>query len=155
MRSNLMDSPWRIEVLGWLRAVHRARVITRFRSQQTGLLLAYLAINSHRSHPRSELVELLWPEGDPEAGSLNLRVALSSLRRQLEPPGVPPHSVLLADRSSIRLNPAAVSTDVAEFETALQAAGRHSPERSRPGDENGSSTARVQHLIEAELPFSS
>jgi class 3 adenylate cyclase len=65
-------------------------------------------------------------------------VALSSLRHQLEPPGVPQGAVLIADRNSVKLNPAAVTTDVAEFEAALQSA-----ERTKSGIE------RIQHLTDA------
>ena len=54
------------------------------------VLLAYLAYHSHRSHPREELIEFLWPESDPRAGSVSFRTALASLRRQLEPPDIPP-----------------------------------------------------------------
>src|SRR5260370_11060612 len=113
-----MDAPWRIELLGWLPAAQGDRVVARFRSQRTGSLLAYLAYYGHRSHPREVLIELLWPERDLEAGRNSFRVAISSLRRQLEPPGLPPGTVLVADRSFVRLNPAACITDVAEFESA-------------------------------------
>ena len=61
------------------------------------------------------LEEGLWPEAEPEAGRLRLRVALSALRRQLEPPGVTPGGVLIADRSTVRLNSEAVTTDVADW----------------------------------------
>jgi predicted ATPase/DNA-binding SARP family transcriptional activator/class 3 adenylate cyclase len=119
-----MDAPWRIELLGWLRAVHGDRVVSRFRRQKTGVLLAYLAYYPQRSHARDALTEMLWPERDPEAGRRDLRVALSSLRHQLEPPGVPPGAVLITDRACVQLNPAACTTDVAAFEAALQAASR-------------------------------
>ena len=46
----------------------------------------------------------------------------------LEPPGVPDGSVLVTDRHFAGLNPAAVSTDVAEFESALKAAAAGPPE---------------------------
>jgi hypothetical protein len=52
-----MESLWRIGMLGWLPAVGEERVITRFRTHQTGALLASLAYHSHRSHPREELIE--------------------------------------------------------------------------------------------------
>jgi class 3 adenylate cyclase/DNA-binding SARP family transcriptional activator len=117
-----MDVRWRIQLLGRLQATQGGRVVSRFRSQKYGLLLAYLAYHQHSSHAREELVELLWPEGDPDAGRLNLRVALSWLRQQLEFPGSPTQGVILADRVSVRLNPAAVTTDVAEFEATLKAA---------------------------------
>jgi DNA-binding SARP family transcriptional activator len=39
------------------------------------------------------------------AGRDNLSTTLSSLRRQLEPAGVPAGSVLVADRQDVGLNP--------------------------------------------------
>jgi predicted ATPase/DNA-binding SARP family transcriptional activator/class 3 adenylate cyclase len=121
-----MDARWRIDLLGGLRAEGCDRVITRFRTQKTGGLLAYLAYSMERRHPREELTELLWPESDLSAGRQSLNQALYVLRRQLEPPGVPSGAVIVADRFSVQLNPAACATDVAEFEAALQAASRAS-----------------------------
>jgi predicted ATPase/DNA-binding SARP family transcriptional activator len=119
-----MDALWRIELLGQLRAVHADRIITRFRTQKTGALLAYLAYYSQRAHPREELIELLWPEREPQAGRRNLRVELTSLRHQLEPPGLPFGAVLVTDRAKVQLNPMACTPDVALFEAALQQAAR-------------------------------
>lgn len=110
--------------MGQLRATQWARRITRFRTQKTGALLAYLAYFSERAHPREVLIELLWPECNPTAGRHNLSMALSSLRNQLESPGVMPGTILQADRQQIGLNAAAVTTDVAVFNSALQAASQ-------------------------------
>src|SRR5438128_1229170 len=117
-----MPTRWRIQLLGGLRAESADRAVTRFRTRKTAALLAYLAYYCDRSHPREVLRELLWPEEDPATTRPKLRVALSSLRRQLEPPGVPPGAVVGADRTSVRLNPETCATDVAEFEAALQGA---------------------------------
>jgi DNA-binding SARP family transcriptional activator len=97
-----MDAPWRIELLGWLRATHDDRVVTRFRTRKTGSLLAYVAYHRSRSHPRDELIELFWPELDLDAGRVSHRMALSSLRRQPEPPACPraPSSSPIAPPSS-------------------------------------------------------
>jgi hypothetical protein len=38
-----MDTRWRIELLGWLRATQRERVVTCFRARRTRALLAYVA----------------------------------------------------------------------------------------------------------------
>ena len=116
-----MNTPWRIEMLGWLRAQSGDLTLTRFRTQKTALLLARLAFYPRRAHPREELADLLWPDADRDSGRNRLKQSLAILRRQLEPPGTPAGSVLIADRLSVRLNPAAVFTDVAEFEAALHA----------------------------------
>ena len=139
------DMQWRIELLGGLRAISSERVITRFRTQKTGALLAYLAYHLPRpllskggsrggiAHPREVLFELLWPECDPDAGRNRLSTELASLRHQLEPPGVPRGAVIVADRTSVCLNSAAVTTDVAEFEAAVQSAGRATDSTARAG----------------------
>src|SRR5262249_53363358 len=44
------------------------------------------------------------------------------LRHLLEPPGIPPGTVILADRASVRLNPAAVMVDAVEFVRELSQA---------------------------------
>jgi class 3 adenylate cyclase len=126
-----MDVRWRIEMLGGLRAVQGERVLTRFRTQKTGALLAYLAYYPQRAHPRDELIERFWPEADPHAASNSLSQALSSLRQQLEPPGVSAGSVLIANRAAVRFNPEAITTDVAELDTALHAAAAAASDAER------------------------
>ncbi len=123
-----MNTPWRIEMLGWMRAQSGDLTVTRFRTRKTALLLARLALFPQRTHPREELADLLWPEADQETGRNNLKQSLAILRRLLEPPGTPAGGVLIADRGAVRLNPAAVSTDVCDFEAALRDAAR-SPEK--------------------------
>src|SRR5260370_42558967 len=83
-----METRWRIELLGGLRAVQADRVVSRFQTQKIGLLLAYLAYFPQRTHQREALIEMLWPECDSQAGRNNLSVSLSWLRRQLEPRSV-------------------------------------------------------------------
>src|SRR5690348_1724002 len=100
-----MDVRCRIELLGGLRVQQGERIITRFRTQKCAVLLAYLAYYRQQAHPREVLIEMLWPECEPGVGRQRLWLALSSLRRQLEPPGVPSGTVLQADRFNVRLNP--------------------------------------------------
>ena len=120
----MFAEPWRIDLLGHLSAQQAGRVITRFQTQKTASLFAYLAYFQNRHHPRESLVDLLWPEAAPEAGRMSLRAALASLRRQLEPPGVPAGSVLIANRAHVWLNPTSVCVDVHQFQQALQAAAK-------------------------------
>jgi len=122
-----------IELLGTLRVRQAQRQITRFRSQKTGGLLAYLAYYAHQTHSREVLIDLLWPQLELAAGRNNLSTALSSLRNQLEPPGVPAGAVLVADRASVGINLLALTTDVSLFETHLRSAdqARNEAERVR------------------------
>ncbi len=119
-------------MFGRLSARRGAEVIERFATSRTAALLARLALHPQRTHPREELIDLLWPLSEMDAGRLSLRVAAASLRRQLEPPDVPSGSILIADRSSLRLNPLACRTDVGAFEAALTAAARTAcPDKKR------------------------
>lgn len=114
---------WTIQLLGGLSVDSPQRQITRFRTQKAASLLAFLAFYT-AFQPRETLCDMLWPEAEPEVGRHNLSNALSFLRHVLEPPGVPPGTVILADRASVRLNPAAVRVDVIEFESELDKASR-------------------------------
>lgn len=133
-----MGERWQFQLLGGFSAQQADRVITRFQTHKTGALLAYLAYYLARPHPREELIALLWPESALDQGRQSLSVALSSLRHQLEPPGVSAASVLLANRATVQLNPEACATDVATFEAAIQSAAQA---RSR--------LEKTQHLLEA------
>ncbi len=92
--------------------------ITRFRTRRVALLLAYLGLFPSRNHFRDEVGDLLWPEADDEVLRRNLRQAMSTLRKALEPPPVPYGTVLQTQQGRLRLNPEAIETDVVEFERA-------------------------------------
>ncbi len=120
--SGTMITPWRIEFFGGLRAISDGREIVRFQTRKTGLLLAYLAYNLREDHSRDELMELFWPDSEWDRGSQSLSQALTSLRKQLEPPGVPLSTFLIAPRRFARLNPSSITTDVAEFLSLIESA---------------------------------
>ena len=71
-------------------------------------LLAYLAMESGQ-HPRDHLVELLWPDTDPDRSRSSLRRTLSTLRTALGGRWVD------ADRSLIGMDHTGVTLDVVEF----------------------------------------
>jgi DNA-binding SARP family transcriptional activator len=123
---NPMIEIWTIQLLGTLSARQGEHTLTRFRTHKTGALLAYLAFHADRAHPREVLSELFWPDSEDGAGLHSLRMALTSLRKQLEPPGVPVGAVLRTDRNGVQMNPVLVTTDVAAFENALKHAARAS-----------------------------
>jgi DNA-binding SARP family transcriptional activator len=124
-----MQVQWTIQLFAGLRAESECRVVTRFPTQKTGVLLAYLAYHLHRSHHRDALIELLWPELAPPSARNSLSKALSFLRHDLEPPGIPDGTILLANHSAVQLNPAEVATDVTLFE--LVHAGAKGPRVKR------------------------
>lgn len=75
-------------------------------------LLAYLAVEGGE-HPRDRLVELLWPEGDPEKSRSSLRRTLSTLRTALGGRWVE------ADRTMVSFRGPDVSIDLDEFTEAV------------------------------------
>jgi DNA-binding SARP family transcriptional activator len=138
---------WSIQLLGGLCAAAEDRIVTRFRTQKTALLLAYLAYFGQRSHSREELIELLWPGCKLDAGRSSLSREHCWLRAELEsgtpwagwntllgantapagepdPTRRPDGTLLMADRFTVRLNPVGFTTDCARFEAALLAAER-------------------------------
>jgi len=102
------------------------RATARFPTRKTACLCAWLALRPDRSHSRESLIEMLWPEVEPDSGRNRLSTALSAIRAALAQPGVDVDSVLVADRFSVRLKSNAMRTDVREFEKAVEAA-RQSP----------------------------
>jgi predicted ATPase/DNA-binding SARP family transcriptional activator len=114
-----MDVLWRAELFGGLKLICQDRTVTRFKTYKTGAVLAYLCQNNQLI-PRETLMEMFWPDAELDAARNSLRVALTSLRRQLEPPGVPAGKVLIADHIQVQINRQALMTDVAQFEAGLE-----------------------------------
>lgn len=115
-------------MLGTFEAKTRERAVSRFRTRRVAALLAYLALNPKRVHTRDEIAELLWPEADEATSRRNLRQALHTLRKVLEPPTIPAGSVLRVEQSLISLNRESITTDIAEMEALIETA-RH-PDQS-------------------------
>lgn len=140
----ILGQPWRIQLFGGVRALAGDESIEKFRRGKEARLLAYLAFHLKQKHPREQVVDRFWPDAELNAGRLNLRVALVSLRRRLEPPGTPQNSVLIADRTAIQLNSLVVVTDVIMFEKALAAADHVANDRQ----------LRINHLLESVQLYS-
>ena len=126
----MLNEPWRIQFFGSFRVTSGSRQLVRFRTHRAAVLLAYLAYYLNKEHAREALAEMLWPDVDPLSARTSLRQELASLRRQLEPPGVPSGTVIRATRSSVQLNPSAVITDVGDFALATWKANR-APAKAR------------------------
>lgn len=111
----MLGPSWQIRLFGGLFAERVGHPLVRFQTRKTGGLLAYLAYHLPDVISRDLLIEQYWPELDIDGGRNSLSVALTSLRRQLEPPDVPPGSVIVSTRLGVRLNGDTVRTDVQEF----------------------------------------
>lgn len=94
-------------------------------------LLAYLAVERERDHPRDELAAMLWPANDAATARGNLRRTLADLRRVIEVPMVAGlvagmgagRELFIAQRETIRLLPA-FALDVRDFaNSAVSGAG--------------------------------
>jgi predicted ATPase len=109
---------WRLRLLGAVQVHAGRQALDRLPSRAASALLARLALQPGRDHPREELVELLWPGVALEVGRNRLRQTLSTLKSLLEADGAP---VIAADRMSVRLVSGAVSCDALQFEQAARA----------------------------------
>lgn len=116
-----------VALLGRLQLIHGSVRIEHFRTRKSALLLAYLSYYSHRQHSREELADLYWPELAMDAARHNLRQAVSTLRRYLEPDPAERGSLLRCNNTHIQLDPTRVQTDVDEFRALLDQ-GRREPE---------------------------
>lgn len=119
-------TPWRAHLFGSFRVVRQGwsgqaeTELTRFESKRAVALLAYLILHADLPQPREVLVDRIWPEADLTAGRNRLKQALSSLRRQLEPPGTSPGSVLAATKTTVMVRSRGIGSDYADLLLALQ-----------------------------------
>ena len=77
-------------------------------------LLALLAVAGSRGLTRDKILAYLWPESSSESARHALEQLLYSIRKQVPAP-------VIAGVDPLRLNPAVVETDVAEFTRAIAA----------------------------------
>ena len=109
-----------IRALGPLRVGIGSRWIERSDWRSGRARRLFLALLSHRFRwiPKERLIELLWPESDPERGENSLRQSIHVLRRLLEPDALKGVSAyVLVQGDACRLDPGQnVVYDVAEFE---------------------------------------
>ena len=78
-------------------------------------LLAFLATAPEAGRSRDQVLLHLWPDSTPARARNVLKQTLYALRRDLLAP-----DLVLQDGDRLRLNPGALTSDVAEFEAALE-----------------------------------
>jgi DNA-binding SARP family transcriptional activator len=141
-----MNTVCTIYLLGQMRVQQGAHTTHHFRTQRARSLLAYLAYHLHIPQDREVLIGMLWPDYSPDRGRNCLSIELTSLRHLLEPPGVAKGTIILADRYTVQLNPALVTTDVGDLTGSLDRAAR-----TRDAAERTSLLARAIDLYTGRL----
>ena len=112
---------WSVRLLGAIEADDGQRVLSSFATRAVAQLLARLALEPERDHPREELIELLWPGVAMSTGRNRLRQALSTLKTQLEGRDKTRPSVLEANRTCVRVVAGAIDSDVRKFNRLVEA----------------------------------
>ena len=109
-----------ISLLGSFRVTLDDQPVTGFESNKVRALLAYLAVEAERSHSRSKLAGMLWPEMPETTALSNLRYALADLRSAIgDRTAQPPY--LRISRQYIQFNTSSENwLDVRVFEALLE-----------------------------------
>lgn len=91
-------------------------------TREKALHLLHLLITLRRKRPHKEqIVDILWPDLDPETGDRDFRVALNALQNALEPDRAPrtPSQYIIRSELNYSLNLGEIWLDVDEFEKYL------------------------------------
>src|SRR6266545_5899062 len=113
-----------LSLLGPLQIMRDGQPIAGLTYDKVRALLAYLAVEADRPHPREALAGLLWPDQPEEHARHNLRQALTTLRHALGDQAAPP--LLLISRALVQFNSANdYALDVATFSMLLASYQTH------------------------------
>ena len=106
-----MSADLSITTFGDLTIRQKGEIKSGFSSRKTEALLVYLAVEKESAHRRESLFTLLWPGMPEKSARHNLRQMLYTLRQSLgevaAKDGDQNVPLLLADRQTVQLNPAA------------------------------------------------
>ena len=84
---NLSPSVLEIHLLGPFRVAVDSTMVeeSRWARRKPALLVKLLALQPHHQLHREQVLEMLWPDSDPEAAINNLHKVIHQARRALEP----------------------------------------------------------------------
>ena len=89
-------------------------VAVQLGGRKSAALFAYLCRSRNTTAPRETLTGLLWGDSQDEQARASLRQTLSAIRRGLGPAA---DRVLQSDMQSVKLNPANIDLDTAQFDS--------------------------------------
>jgi predicted ATPase/DNA-binding SARP family transcriptional activator len=121
-----------ISLLGPFTVTRHGQPVTRFGTDKTRALLAYLVMEADRAHRRAWLAGLLWPDFPEADARHSLSQALLMLRKALDDQAASP-PFLLITRQTLRFNPDSDATlDVTAFQAGLTVCQRVGPAHLTP-----------------------
>lgn len=94
-----------LETLGTFALRVDGRLAPAPSTQKARALLVYLVMHRGSDVARERLMELLWPDADPERGRESLRTALHSIRRSLRGADADADALLTTNKSVVRWTP--------------------------------------------------
>ena len=114
-----------IRLLGTPQVLLDGQMVLSTQTPKALALLAYLAVEGDRAHPRSTLAALFWPDAPEAKAHQDLRQVLARLRQAIgEASAGPAH--LLADARTIHfLSQSSAWLDVATFSGLVDSTERH------------------------------
>jgi DNA-binding SARP family transcriptional activator len=112
-----------VYMLGSFRIDIGGRPLEKLPVGRSGMLLKYLTTHHRRRLPREQLMEVFWPEADPETARNRLNVALSHMRQVLRT--ISEDEVVIFEDGKYSIDPAwSVWLDVEAFDRSLEEASR-------------------------------
>ena len=130
--------------------------VSNFKSTKALTILKYLAAHRQRGFiPKEELIELLWPDEDPNRTGSRFNMAMSALRKTLEPdlPPKAPSAYVERKKDTYRLyGDRRIRIDAEQFSAAIDTMLKPSPSQHGPD-----ALAAAEHLYNgpflAEDPY--
>jgi WD40 repeat protein/DNA-binding SARP family transcriptional activator len=98
-----------------------------FATDSARSLLAYLAVEADRPHPREKLATLLWSDRSQATAYGNLRQTLARLRKAVPNTPASPPFLMITNRT-VQFNSAAAEVDVVRFRELLKVSATHTHE---------------------------
>ncbi|MGZ7031712.1 MAG: response regulator [Thermoanaerobaculia bacterium] len=106
----------RLDMLGDFQMHSASGELVTLSARKSQALLAFLGVKPTQLVSREKIANLLWSSTGPEQARQSLRQLLSSLRKELLQIS-PKQKILVEESDFLRLDPAAITSDVTEFES--------------------------------------
>ena len=108
----------RLNMLGDFQMYDASESLVTLSAKKSQALLAYLGVKPTQLVSREKIANILWSSTGPEQARQSLRQLLSSLRKELLQISAK-QKILVEESDFLRLDPAAITSDVTEFESLV------------------------------------